>query len=278
MLSKFYLTIILVALFQFSYSQTEYFPLKVGNIWMYDLEADIPDDIDTLTWVIASEESIQLNEMVKVYELLSINKNDTFARRIYITESNPNELVFVDYPEEVVDLDCEFKLLLEYTEGDTIMCDGDSDRISEYHGTYETNEGLVFEDCWTLAEFDGEEREDIYFIAPNVGMIAYIKDAGDTIPNVEIISFDFLSSDLDVTENLDLQLYPNPTDGILNLTSDVDVSADYIYILDMKGSIVKREEYNPSAKINTTDISQGQYLIVIQKDNRVIWRDKFIKI
>ncbi|MBL7943489.1 MAG: DUF4397 domain-containing protein [Flavobacteriales bacterium] len=77
----------------------------------------------------------------------------------------------------------------------------------------------------------------------------------------------------DVTENWtnDLMVYPNPTNGIVNI-SGLTGNSDAVQVMvsDMSGRIVKRQQWNQGAEmvatLNLEDLADGQYIMHILTD------------
>lgn len=72
----------------------------------------------------------------------------------------------------------------------------------------------------------------------------------------------------------DIQLYPNPTSDILNITKVSDKAAYKIY--SAPGQLVKQGNIN-NGKINVSELIKGGYIITIEDKGREAFTSKFIK-
>jgi len=84
------------------------------------------------------------------------------------------------------------------------------------------------------------------------------------------------SPTLNVEENLNdmngLELFPNPTEGIVNIKSENDIH--YVKVMDVNGKLLK--EYSETEKsidlIHINELSKGLYFIQLSSDNN-IWKN-----
>ena len=67
-------------------------------------------------------------------------------------------------------------------------------------------------------------------------------------------------------------LYPNPTNGILNIGNE---NLTKIQIFDLTGSIIK--EFNPSSQINLSNLDKGIYLIKLISEDGILTDKILIK-
>ena len=72
-------------------------------------------------------------------------------------------------------------------------------------------------------------------------------------------------------ENTNAILYPNPTDGILNIGNE---NLSKILIFDISGKIIN--EFKPQSTIDLSNISKGFYLIKLISNNGGVLTDKII--
>jgi hypothetical protein len=74
-----------------------------------------------------------------------------------------------------------------------------------------------------------------------------------------------------------LNIYPNPTTGIMNLESSSIDNADFeVLIYDAYGKLYKKEKNDKS--VNISDLSAGVYFVVVKTDNVSIYNKKVILI
>lgn len=84
--------------------------------------------------------------------------------------------------------------------------------------------------------------------------------------NFEPISFSE-NNELSDTEILGLKIYPNPSDGLLNISNTAVI--DNITITDMNGRVVKNIALEArEGQINISDLSQGIYILNITSDGK----------
>jgi hypothetical protein len=91
--------------------------------------------------------------------------------------------------------------------------------------------------------------------------------------NVLVTSTVLGTSDVNNPKN-DIQLYPNPTSDILNITKVSDKAAYKIY--SAPGQLVKQGNIN-NGKINVSELIKGGYIITIEDKGREAFTSKFIK-
>lgn len=62
--------------------------------------------------------------------------------------------------------------------------------------------------------------------------------------------------------NHKLDVYPNPTNGIINIKSNKNI--DKIFIYDYFGNLIK--EFKPDDKVNISEMNPGMYFIGVQSE------------
>lgn len=94
------------------------------------------------------------------------------------------------------------------------------------------------------------------------------------------------SNSTGVAENMTINeagvsLYPNPTNDVLYINSNVNLNGAQVIVYDMIGSKVKSFEVlnsNTQIELNMSSLNSGSYFIHISKDNNVIGSLKFSKL
>ncbi|MCA6422685.1 MAG: T9SS type A sorting domain-containing protein [Flavobacterium sp.] len=76
--------------------------------------------------------------------------------------------------------------------------------------------------------------------------------------------------------NFDLNIYPNPTNSILNIEFTNDLLFDSVKIYDLFGKLVSEKKQNTN-QINVENLTKGIYIIEVVSDGK-IFMNKFIKI
>ena len=85
-----------------------------------------------------------------------------------------------------------------------------------------------------------------------------------------------LPESIEELNSQNINLYPNPTNDILNITSSETISG--IEIVNVMGQVVKRIEVNAdNAACNVEDLTRGVYVVRISTEGKVISQGKFVK-
>ncbi|MBQ2077592.1 MAG: C10 family peptidase, partial [Bacteroidales bacterium] len=85
-----------------------------------------------------------------------------------------------------------------------------------------------------------------------------------------------LPENIEELNSQNINLYPNPTNDILNITSSETISE--IEIVNVMGQVVKRIEVNAdNAACNVEDLTRGVYVVRISTEGKVISQGKFVK-
>lgn len=80
-----------------------------------------------------------------------------------------------------------------------------------------------------------------------------------------------LNLSIDNNQEIDLQLYPNPTTNVLNIETELNI--EKVEIFDMQGKMVQK--LNPESKtIDVSDFKSGLYYLILYSEDNVI-RKKF---
>ena len=112
--------------------------------------------------------------------------------------------------------------------------------------------------------------------AVKFGFRYFVTDAGTNGSNSDIIGIDTFSVDRVVasTESFfknHLSIYPNPTDGVLNINSNSKVVINSSSINDLNGRVIKEVNLdginNPS--INISDVNPGIYFLKVTTDQGI---------
>ena len=97
----------------------------------------------------------------------------------------------------------------------------------------------------------------------------------DGCEGTDEINIEFWPMGLSELEETAINIYPNPTNGILTIETDV---ATYAIVLeDMKGAIVQRFSVSQSNKhVITLDAAPGMYILWVQMENETVSRQKVV--
>ncbi|MDY0159711.1 MAG: T9SS type A sorting domain-containing protein [Bacteroidales bacterium] len=106
------------------------------------------------------------------------------------------------------------------------------------------------------------------------------------ISNNKILTQGFQQSRISITaieniefENIDISIYPNPTDSYIYISIESDTYYKFAYILiDINGKIILQEQFNNNFKdINIKSLPQGAYILKIEFDKSLFKTYKIIK-
>ena len=122
----------------------------------------------------------------------------------------------------------------------------------------ETGRGMVFKD------FDNNGLDDICFLGSDNKIRVVLNNATST-------------SVTNITNN-SLKLYPNPTDGILNLDNSLALNAiQNIKITNIANQVVYQESNPTNHQINLHNLTAGVYIVYVQLDNQLITQKIIVK-
>ena len=77
----------------------------------------------------------------------------------------------------------------------------------------------------------------------------------------------------DVRESSDITIFPNPTDGILNIKSD-NSQIENISLFDFSGKLLS--SHKQSTEVDISDLPEGAYMIMVQTNKEIV-HEKVIK-
>jgi len=104
----------------------------------------------------------------------------------------------------------------------------------------------------------------------------FVANGGPTGNNSELIGIDTFSVDRPVFNTNDFfignfQIYPNPSNGILNINNINNFKINSAQIADLNGRLVMETliNENPNFQININTLSNGVYLLKINTDNGI---------
>jgi len=114
--------------------------------------------------------------------------------------------------------------------------------------------------------------EDFFFYGDGDGFTAFVTAvySGQIESNAETANIDGPLLSTNKFKRNEIKIYPNPTDGIVNIKSE---NLKKIKVFTLNGKIIK--EYNPKNQIDLSEISKGIYIIKLISESGVL-TDKII--
>jgi len=138
-----------------------------------------------------------------------------------------------------------------------------------------TGNGLLIEGDVEAVSYDPQTGK-LFALAEGVATITAISEENDLVRftrEIKVHEIPVISTGNGFAAP-SIKLYPNPNDGLLYIVSDQKLSFD-IYIMELGGKVVLKENYTGNARIKTDQLSPGTYLVV-HKCNEMIIRQKLI--
>lgn len=112
---------------------------------------------------------------------------------------------------------------------------------------------------------------------PNMGsgyLQVYAMNAcGQSTPKSLLIVY---GTGVEEFDQSNIKIYPNPTDQWLNIDIDGESLSGEVWIVDMNGKIVSRQNMNGSTKIDVSALAEGTYTLRFDGDGKT-FHTKFIK-
>ena len=184
--------------------------------------------------------------------------NETFAPTYYGV-MNYHVVNAVPEPPTNLRIDEAVNALGVYT---PIMWDmpvmNDFDHFNLYFVDYPNQHEEVFGTQW-IFEVDDEEEVSIY--------VTTVDQAGQESVPSEILTFYPGTEGVIETAQQALNLYPNPTKGMLNLSADLEGRTE-VKVIDLNGRTVKHFVTNGlnEMRINVSDLQSGVYFISVSNE------------
>jgi len=115
-----------------------------------------------------------------------------------------------------------------------------------------------------LGDINNDTYDDFIIGAPSYGKngAVYLFNGSSTISNIK-------------NTDLNFEFYPNPSNGIVNLNTNIEINKIIVY--DLTGKIVEQINNYSNSSIDLSNLKAGIYIINFQSENQNIKR-KFIKL
>lgn len=148
---------------------------------------------------------------------------------------------------------------------------GTSSAVASYSAPLST---LMLDDAAIVVLASGFLDPGVNSNGPAFGLWVALPAGGDLVelPTTTITSLNEIDS-----ENLKLNLYPNPANNIINVEIS-DLTEMNISITNIVGEQIQNDSYSVNRNsINISGLAQGAYQITITQNNKVFGHSKFIK-
>jgi len=199
----------------------------------------------------------------------AIRDDSTENKTFYIPPGDSIEMVLFDYNMVVGDT---IKGVLEFNNTTIISIDSVIINNQE-RKRWNFNSGYIIQGIGSSKGL----IEKLDYGGPGISDLICVNDSNSIIFNSGINSF--IGCQLITSINnfqpstSEISIFPNPSTGVLNLSSQISFSQ--IEILDLFGNIIYKSS-NLNGQINLSDKLNGVYIIRITKDNNVIRTEKVI--
>ncbi|MDR2204931.1 MAG: T9SS type A sorting domain-containing protein [Flavobacteriaceae bacterium] len=135
---------------------------------------------------------------------------------------------------------------------------------------YSTDGGIT----WVSMGDEGQQRGTVSFLNNSTGWAGQFSDGPTGVTGILKFNGSFpLMAVKDVATKSNLQIYPNPTSDIVNISSNNEVKSITIY--DMSGKMVKT--YAGAKEINISSLAKGNYVLQAHYANGGVENTKLIK-
>jgi len=121
-------------------------------------------------------------------------------------------------------------------------------------------------------------------VSYSVGQVVYTKIADDDNSMIQGVQQPYeiseIVSSVDIELALaDVNLYPNPSSGVINISvKNIELSGLTCYLFDIKGNqILEKQLSNNETQIQMNELPAGTYLIKIKQSRNLIATYKIIK-
>jgi hypothetical protein len=246
-----------IALFVYTLPAQDYFPIEVGNFWIYNMIDDSGNYIADDTLVIKD------NYTLNGKNIFTLVENDYSPDELYSGGKDNNDIFLNDGGN------WEKIFQHKYTEGDQWYSIGDTLRV-EFYGSVTVPAGH-FPSCFYL-KIDNTSG---YILAPNVGIVKAIGDGFDymVLKKFYVSTFTGISDEL----NNKIEVFPNPSSNYISIPV-IDNSVQ-LEICDLSGKPILQKDMssNKTDQIIISDLPSGVYIGKILLKNNQNMTFKFIK-
>ncbi len=116
-----------------------------------------------------------------------------------------------------------------------------------------------------------EDTEDIENLQQGDYTVS-VTDFNDCQHSME---FSIVNLGLENLESNDFVIYPNPNQGIINISTEYQLDGLIISLLDSKGELVFHEK--AKSMLDISHVASGNYVLTILKDGKIIYKNSMFK-
>lgn len=96
------------------------------------------------------------------------------------------------------------------------------------------------------------------------------------LPSLLSITSSFLQTNLPTVESLDVKIWPNPSDGLINIQIGSNELKTTIKIIDLSGKLIFTSLFNGVVHIHDLNLSPGVYLVNVINNNQKLTKQLII--
>jgi len=228
--------------------------------------------------IIGGLEPIEINtfgldivqESDTTYKIIDIPQGDGYL--VYVSDASDNEYSFgsTDYnftlPFDITAPEEQLQLVLDYDEDDQEI-------------SFVTNaDGYEF--IWSVSGVPNQAIDtELITGVENTSYGIYLRDKFGCSLYVDTLVENVGIEELHIGS---LEVYPNPTDGLVNINYDLlQSSASTIRVISLAGKLLQTIELEENIRVETSlrlfDLSAGVYLIEIEVDEQKLYRRLFME-
>jgi len=155
---------------------------------------------------------------------------------------------------------------------DTLLCDYQSITLDAGPG-----ENYV----WSIPELQGQiVTVDISMIGYGTTDISVIVTDSNNCEGNDVIAITYeICAGIDKLASSEVKIYPNPANGLVNITFPDNINSAEITVYDITGNVIRNEfVYNHNkAKLDMSNEVKGIYTVKIIMDNKVVYKKLIVQ-